>query len=65
MPQEDVGAEYLADALRSFRSYKKLAQEALAQTSGNDIFRLIDPYANSIAMLIKHTSGFRIRATNR
>ena len=54
---ENIGAEYLADALRSFRSYKKLAEEALAQTSDEDIFRLIDPDANSIAMLIKHMAG--------
>src|SRR5215469_1349554 len=32
MIQEDIGAAYLADAVRNFRSYKKLAEEALAQT---------------------------------
>jgi hypothetical protein len=57
MPQESIGSAYLADALRNFRSYKKLAEEALAQTSDEDIFRLIDPEANSIAMLIKHMAG--------
>ena len=57
MLQENIGSEYLADALRNFRSYKKLAEEALAQTSDEDIFRLIDPEANSIAMLIKHMAG--------
>jgi hypothetical protein len=30
---EAIGAAYLADALRNFRSYKKLAEEALLQTS--------------------------------
>jgi Protein of unknown function (DUF1572) len=57
MAHENVGAAYLADAIRSFRSYKKLAEEALAQASDKDIFRLIDPEANSIAMLIKHMAG--------
>lgn len=57
MPQEDVGAAYLADLLRNFRSYKKLAEEALAQTSDEDIFRLLDNHANSIAILIKHMAG--------
>jgi Protein of unknown function (DUF1572) len=57
MSQENIGAEYLNDALRNFRSYKKLAEEALAQTTDEDIFRLIDPHANSIAMLIKHMAG--------
>lgn len=57
MAQEDVGAAYLTDAVRNFRSYKKLAEEALAQTSDRNIFRLIDPDANSIAILIKHMAG--------
>lgn len=57
MSQQDIGAAVLADAVRNFRSYKKLAEEALAQTSDDDIFRLIDPEANSIAVLIKHMAG--------
>jgi hypothetical protein len=55
--QADTGAAYLQDVLRNFRSYKKLAEEAFAQTSDEDIFRLIDPEANSIAMLVKHMAG--------
>src|SRR5256885_9095835 len=57
MSQQDIGAEYLADALRNFRSYKKLAEEALAQNSDEEIFRLIDPEANSIAIIVKHMAG--------
>lgn len=53
----DVGASYLADTLNNFRSYKKLAEEALEQTSDADFFRTIDPDANSIAVLIKHMAG--------
>ena len=53
----DLGAAYLEDVLRNFRSYKKLAEEAFAQTSDADIFRLIDPEANSMAMLVKHMAG--------
>src|SRR3954471_4634552 len=65
MSDHDIGAAYLTDALRNFRSYKKLAEEALAQTSDEDMFRLIDPEANSIAMLIKHMAGnMRSRWTN-
>lgn len=55
--QADIGAAYLEDALRNFRSYKKLAEEAFAQIGDEDIFRLIDPEANSIAMLVKHMAG--------
>jgi hypothetical protein len=54
---DNIGTEYLNDALRNFRSYKKLGEEALAQTSDEDLFKLIDPDANSIAMLIKHVAG--------
>ena len=54
---EDIGAAYLTDAVRNFRSYKKLAEEALAQISDEEIFRLIDPDANSVAILIKHMAG--------
>ncbi len=57
MSEDAIGAAYLDDALRNFRSYKKLAEEALAQISSEEMFRLIDPDANSIAMLIKHMSG--------
>ncbi|HEX6804801.1 MAG TPA: DUF1572 family protein [Terriglobales bacterium] len=57
MSQQEIGAEYLSDALRNLRSYKKLAEEAFAQTSDEDMFRLIDADANSIAILIKHMAG--------
>jgi hypothetical protein len=55
--QPDIAAAYLEDVLRNFRSYKKLAEEAFAQLGDEDIFRLIDPEANSIAMLVKHMAG--------
>ena len=57
MSQSDLGSAYLSDALRSLRSYKKLAEEAMAQTSEEDMFRLLDAEANSIAMLVKHITG--------
>ncbi len=57
MSDEAIGAAYLADALRNFRGYKKLAEEALSQTSDEDIFRVIDPESNSIAVIIKHMAG--------
>lgn len=57
MSQEDVGTAYLTDSLRNFRGYKKLAEEALAQISDEDVFRQIDPDANSIAVIVKHMAG--------
>jgi Protein of unknown function (DUF1572) len=53
----DIGQAYLTDAAQNLRAYKKLAETALSQTSDDDLFRLIDPDANSIAMLIKHMAG--------
>ena len=57
MSNDAIGTAYLTDALRNFRSYKKLAEEALSQISDEDVFRLIDPEANSIAVIIKHMAG--------
>lgn len=54
---QEIGSAYLNDVLRNFRSYKKLAEEAMAQIGDEEIFRLIDPEANSIAMLIRHMAG--------
>jgi hypothetical protein len=48
---------YKADALQSFRSYKKLAERALEQVSDEDFFRQIDPESNSVAIIVKHVAG--------
>lgn len=49
--------DYLPDALESFRSYKKLAEKAIAQVDDEEFFRLIDREANSIAVIVKHLAG--------
>jgi hypothetical protein len=48
---------YKADALQSFRNYKKLAERALEQVSDEDFFRQIDPESNSVAIIVKHIAG--------
>ncbi len=48
---------YLADAIQSFRNYKKLADKSIAQVSDEEFFRLIDAEANSIAIIVKHIAG--------
>jgi len=48
---------YIDDARAIFRQYKKLADAALAQVSDTDLYRTLDPEANSIAVLVKHMSG--------
>ncbi len=48
---------YHADIVRSFRSYKKLAERAAEQLSDEELFRQIDPESNSIALIVKHIAG--------
>ena len=54
---QSLGQHYLADALQTFRDYKKLAEGALAQISDEDFFRTIDDESNSIAVNMKHMAG--------
>ena len=48
---------YLADAIKSFRNYKKMAERAIEQVSDEEFFALIDAEANSIALVVKHIAG--------
>jgi len=48
---------YKADALASFRNYKKMAERAVEQVSDDEFFRAIDAEANSIAVIVKHIAG--------
>ncbi len=48
---------YHADALQSFRNYKKMAERAIEQVSDEEFFVLIDAEANSIALVVKHIAG--------
>jgi len=48
---------YLRDIARTFRNYKKLGERAIEQTSDDDLHRLMDADANSIALVVKHVAG--------
>lgn len=48
---------YRDDAVRSFRSYKKLAERAFEQVNDAEFFTAIDEEANSIAVIVKHIAG--------
>lgn len=50
-------SDYLSDAIRSFRDYKKLAERAITQVSDTEFFTVIDDEANSIAVIVKHVAG--------
>lgn len=53
----DPAAAYYDEARRSFRGHKHLAEGAFAQLSDEEFFRVIDPEANSVALIVKHVVG--------
>ena len=54
---KEILENYHADAVRSFRNYKKMAERAIEQVSDEEFFFLIDAEANSIALIVKHIAG--------
>lgn len=50
-------ARQLQDVIRTYNNYKKLADAAIAQATDADLHALIDPDANSIAVIVKHLAG--------
>ena len=53
----DCAAAYYDEARRSLRGHKRLAEGAFAQLSDDEFFRLLDPEANSVALIVKHMAG--------
>jgi hypothetical protein len=53
----DCNTAYLEEARRCFRGYKRMGEGAMAQLSDDEIFRLIDAEANSVALIVKHMAG--------
>lgn len=48
---------YLEDSLSLFRYYKKLAEGAIEQVTDEQLFAVLDPEMNSIAIVVKHMAG--------
>ena len=48
---------YIEDALAVFHYYKRLAERAMEQVTDEQLFAVIDPEANSIAVIVKHMAG--------
>jgi hypothetical protein len=48
---------YLEDSLSLFRYYKKLADGAMEQVTDEQLFAVLDPEMNSIAVVVKHMAG--------
>jgi uncharacterized damage-inducible protein DinB len=50
-------ADYLDEARRSFRGYKRLADGGLTQLSDHDFFQAPDTESNCVAQIVKHVAG--------
>ncbi|HTS66135.1 MAG TPA: DUF1572 domain-containing protein [Candidatus Acidoferrales bacterium] len=48
---------FLEDALTLFRYYKKLAEDAMAQVTDEELTTVLDGEMNSIALVVKHMAG--------
>ena len=54
---QEIGSAYLEEAFRSLRGHKRLAEGAFVQLDDEQFFRIIDPEANSVAIIVKHITG--------
>lgn len=62
---EQILQNYIDDTAATLRTYKGLAEKAMAQVSDEEFFRAIDGESNSIAVIAKHIGGnLRSRWTN-
>src|ERR1044071_1639161 len=57
MSSEAIVQNYLEDAVKAFRAYKKLAEKAIAQLQDEEFFVTLDEEANSVAVIMKHIAG--------
>jgi hypothetical protein len=48
---------FLDESLSQLRKLKQLADKALAQIGDDDLFTVLDPESNSIAVIMKHMAG--------
>lgn len=48
---------YLRDIARTYRNYKTLGERGMAQVSDDQLHALVDPDANSIAIIAQHLAG--------
>ena len=53
----ELASHYLDEVRRQLRGHKRMAEAAMAQLEDKDFFTLIDPEANSIAILVRHIAG--------
>jgi Protein of unknown function (DUF1572) len=52
-----IEQHYIDDTILQLRKLKDLADKAIAQIEGEQLFGVLDPEANSIAIIMKHVAG--------
>jgi hypothetical protein len=52
-----IEQHYLRDCLLQLRKLKSLADKAIGQIKEEQLFAVLDPEANSIAVIMKHMAG--------
>src|ERR1051325_416668 len=57
MSTEAIVQNYLEDAVKAFRAYKKLAEKAIAQLQDEEFFVTLDEESNSVSVIMKHMAG--------
>ena len=53
----DLATQYLDEARRQMRGYKRMGEGAMTQLRDDDFFLTLDPESNSVAILVKHLAG--------
>lgn len=54
---DQILQEYVDDVAKTFSTYKKLSEKAIAQVDDEQFFHAIDAESNSIAIIVKHVGG--------
>ncbi len=54
---DNFAAHYLEEIQRQLRGHKRLAESAITQLNDEELFRVIDPESNSVAVIMKHMGG--------
>ena len=57
MSAEGSAQNYLDDARKAMRAYKKLAEKAFDQLKDDEYFVTLDDESNSVAVVMKHIAG--------
>lgn len=57
MSSEAIVQNYFEDSIALFKTYKKLADKAIAQLKDEEFFVTLDEEANSVAVVMKHMAG--------